>query len=373
MMMMKAAILRTRPQGGSLPKPNEDICVEYIDYPKHLKDKPSFICKNLYLSLDPAILGWLSPSTNSYLPPIAVGEIMRCAALSRVVSICVSGNEVKSYKGYDVGDVLLTLGPNWCEYSLNTLEQIQGKVNVDITKKLGLPLRCWLGPLGGPGVTAYFGLMEIGKPKKGETVVVSAAAGATGSVACQIAKYALGCKVVGIAGGKEKCEWLVNELGLDGAIDYQVSKEEFRKQINKACPNGVDVFFDNVGGTVLDEVLRKINFQARVVLCGFMSLMGPSAEDTGGPANYVRLVQKSAKMEGFIALNYAKRNGEAHGKLAEWLSEGKIKFKEELYDGVDEAPRAFLRLFSKGSSNKGKVLVQVHKDDTGDEIGKAKM
>jgi len=214
-----------------------------------------------------------------------------------------------------------------------------------------------LNVVGGTGLTAYFGLMDIGQPKPGETVVVSAGAGATGSVVCQIAKHILGCRVVGIAGGASKCAWLLESNCVDVAIDYKKNDgKDFRRDLKSACPNGVDIFFDNVGGWILNDVLKSLNFKSRVVLCGAISGYNATSLPTG-PAAYLNLISTSSRMEGFILLNYKDRFAEGRRQLSRWLHEGKIKYKEEVVLGLENAPNAMLKLFNGG--NKGKLVVDL--------------
>jgi NADPH-dependent curcumin reductase len=215
------------------------------------------------------------------------------------------------------------------------------------------PLPRYLNVLGFAGLTAYFGLLEVGQPQPGETVVVSGAAGATGSVVGQIAKIQ-GCRAVGIAGGAAKCDYLVGELGFDVAIDYK--SEDVRTALSRHCPNGVNVFFDNVGGEILDIVLAQLARKARVVLCGAISQYNHPT-DIRGPKNYLSLVINSARMEGFIVFNYAQRYGEAIQALAGWLAEGRIKTREDIAEGLENFPETFLKLFH--GENFGKLLIKV--------------
>ena len=207
--------------------------------------------------------------------------------------------------------------------------------------------------LGITGITAYFGLLDVGKPQPGETVVVSGAAGATGSVAGQIAKLK-GCRVVGIAGGAAKCRWLVEQAHFDGAIDYR--SEDVGKRLRALCPDGIDVFFDNVGGAALDAVLEQIRLRARIVLCGAISVYN-AEERPPGPRNYVNLVTQRGRMEGFIVIDYLPRAAEAVRELAAWVRDGRIAYQEDIQQGFENAPRTFLRLFR--SENVGKQLLKL--------------
>jgi NADPH-dependent curcumin reductase len=215
----------------------------------------------------------------------------------------------------------------------------------------------WLGALGMTGLTAYFGLLEIGRPEPGQTVVVSGAAGAVGSVAGQIARIK-GCRVVGIAGGPEKCEWLTGELGFDVAIDYK--RGDLRAQLREETPDGVDVYFDNVGGEILDEVLRRLARGARVVICGAISQYN-AQEPPKGPANYMQLLVMRASMTGFLVFDFAQRYPEGVAQLAEWLRRGELHSREDVVPGgLEKFPEVFLMLFR--GANTGKLILQLGED-----------
>jgi hypothetical protein len=238
----------------------------------------------------------------------------------------------------------------WQDYAVVTSK---GPLGVRKIPPTGLPLTLWLSVLGMTGLTAYFGLLDIGKPQAGETVVVSAAAGATGSVAGQIAKIQ-GCRVVGIAGGSEKCRWLEQEAGFDASIDYKTENVEQRLKDN--CPKGIHIYFDNVGGSILDAALAALALRGRVVLCGGISRYNED-RPVPGPANYLNLLIQRGRMEGFIVLDYASRFHEGTQQLLEWVKSGKIKFKEDIQEGLENAPRTLLRLFE--GKNFGKQLLRV--------------
>ncbi|HYB11853.1 MAG TPA: NADP-dependent oxidoreductase [Myxococcota bacterium] len=298
-----------------------------------------FLVRNLYLSFDPAMRGWMEDRP-SYVPPVALGEVMRAGSVAQVV-------ESKS-PAFKPGDFVQgTFG--WQDYAVS-----DGKGPLPVSKlPPGVPLTWPLGVLGITGLTAYFGLLDLGKPAAGETVVVSGAAGATGSVAAQIAKLK-GCRVIGIAGGRAKCDWLRKEAGLDAAIDYKA--EDVGARLREMCARSVDIYFDNVGGEILDAVLAQIATRARLVLCGGISSYNAS-QPPPGPRNYLNLVIQRARMEGFIVLDYAARFGEAVRELAGWVASGKIKHQEDVQTGLENAPRTFLRLFE--GRNIGKQLLKV--------------
>ncbi|HBZ72297.1 MAG TPA: NADP-dependent oxidoreductase [Deltaproteobacteria bacterium] len=302
-------------------------------------EEGQFLVRNLYLSFDPAMRGWMEDRP-SYIPPVAVGEVMRAGSVGQVV-------ESKS-PAFRPGDFVQgTFG--WQDYAVS-----DGRGLLPVSKlPPGVPLTWPLGVLGITALTAYFGLLDLGKPKAGETVVVSGAAGATGSVAAQIAKLK-GCRVIGIAGGRDKCAWLRDEAGLDAAIDYKA--EDVGSRLRDLCPRSVEIYFDNVGGEILDAVLAQIATRARIVLCGGISGYNAS-EPPPGPRNYMNLVIQRARMEGFIVLDYAARFGEAVRELAAWVTSGKIKHQEDVQVGLENAPRTLLRLFE--GKNLGKQLLKV--------------
>jgi NADPH-dependent curcumin reductase CurA len=298
------------------------------------------LVKTLYLSLDPAMRGWMNEG-KTYIEPVAIGEVMRASGAGRVIA---SGTPA-----FAVGDhVTGLLGAQ--EYALISAEGAKGLTKVD--PKL-VPLPVYMGALGMTGFTAYFGLLEVGQPKAGDAVVISGAAGATGMVAGQIAKIK-GCRAVGIAGGPEKCNYIVKELGFDAAIDYK--SENVTEGLRKHCPKGANVYFDNVGGDILDAVLTQLARGARVVICGAISQYN-STTGIKGPSNYLSLLVNSARMEGFVVFNYQSRYGEAAREMAGWMMAGKLKSKEDIVEGFQTFPDTLLRLFR--GENVGKLMIKV--------------
>ncbi|MBI5946891.1 MAG: NADP-dependent oxidoreductase [Chloroflexi bacterium] len=298
-----------------------------------------FVVRVVYVSLDPAMRGWMT-DRRSYVPPVGIGEVMRAGGVGEVVA--------SNHPGYAAGD-LVTGTPGWQEYAVT-----DGSGMMPMRKLApGTDLKTSMGVLGGTGLTAYFGVLDVGQPKPGETVVVSGAAGATGSVAGQIAKIQ-GCRVVGLAGSDEKCAWLTGELGFDAAINYKTAN--IARALHEACPKGIDVYFDNVGGEILNTVLAQINLRARLVICGGISGYN-AVEPMPGPSNYMQLVVMRARMEGFLVSDYASRFGEAITAMSQWIAEGKLKSAETVVQGLENAPKAFRMLFEGG--NTGKLLVQV--------------
>jgi len=297
--------------------------------------------KTLYLSLDPAMRGWMNDA-KSYIRPVAIGEVMRAGGVGEVVAS-------KSPK-FAVGDVVsggIGVQAYWQGAATDKTASF-----FKIDSKLA-PLTTWMNTLGMPGMTAYFGLLEVGQPKAGETVVVSGAAGAVGQTVGQVAKQ-LGCRVVGIAGGKEKCDFVVNELGFDACIDYKTGS--VRDGLKEHCPQGVDVYFDNVGGDILDTVLTRINMKARIVICGAISQYN-NTTPVKGPANYLSLLVNRARMEGMVVFDYADRYHLGVAALAGWLKEGKIKSKEDVVQGLENFPQALAMLFE--GKNFGKLVLKV--------------
>jgi NADPH-dependent curcumin reductase CurA len=326
--------LAARPQG--LPKRTD---WKYTEEPVRDPGPGEVLVKTLFLSLDPAMRGWMNEG-RSYIAPVEIGDVMRAGGAGRVIA---SGNPA-----FAVGDhVTGVLGAQ--EYALVNEQAAKGLTKVD--PKL-VPLPVYVGALGVTGLTAYFGLLEVGQIKAGDTVVVSGAAGATGMIAGQIAKIK-GCRVVGIAGGPEKCAYLVKELGFDAAIDYK--KENVLEALRQHCPQGINVYFDNVGGDILDAALANLARGARVVICGAISQN--NTEDMKGPSNYLSLLINSARMEGFIVFNYQARYGEAAREMAGWMMAGKLKSKEDIVEGFETFPDTLLRLFR--GENLGKLMIKV--------------
>jgi NADPH-dependent curcumin reductase CurA len=297
--------------------------------------------KILYISLDPAMRGWMNDA-RSYVRPVAIGEVMRAGGVGVVT-------ESKSPK-FAVGDhVMGVMGVQ--RYWTGPADD-KGAMLAKVDPAIA-PLPTWLNALGMPGMTAYFGLTEVGQPKVGETVVVSGAAGAVGMTVGQVAKH-LGCRVVGIAGGEDKCRFVVEELGFDACIDYKAGPVQ--AGLKQHCPQGVDVYFDNVGGDILDAVLTRINMKARIVICGAISQYN-ATEAVKGPANYLALLVNRARMEGMLVTDYAARYPEGVATLARWMKEGSFKSREHIVDGFDNFPSTLLMLF-KGE-NLGKLVLKV--------------
>lgn len=316
-----------------LPKPSD---WEISDEPAGNPADGEFLVRVDYLSVDPAMRTWMNAG-RSYVPPVEISEVMRAGGIGRVID--------SRHPDFAVGDeVFGTFGVQ--RYALS---DGRGVTAVDTTLA---PAPVHLGALGISGLTAYFGLLDIGRPQPGQTVVVSAAAGSVGSIVGQIARIN-GCRVIGIAGGEEKCRWLVEEVGFDVAIDYKAG--ELRSQLKTHAPNGIDVYFDNVGGATLEAALARLARGARVVLCGAVSQYNAAGE-LRGPANYMQLLVARASMTGFVIFDYADRYDEGFAQLANWLQTGELRSHEQIIHGdIGDFPEVLLALFR--GQNTGKLVL----------------
>ncbi|MBC7976840.1 MAG: NADP-dependent oxidoreductase [Myxococcales bacterium] len=323
--------LAARPVG--MVKPT-DFAYEELEVPE-LADG-QLLVKVQYLSLDPAMRGWMNDA-KSYIRPIGIGEIMRAIGIGRVIE--------SRHPRFAVGDSVSGM------FGLQELALSTGEGYVAVDPTLG-PLPVMLSTLGMPGLTAYFGLLDVGKPVAGNTVVVSGAAGAVGSVVGQIAKVQ-GCRAVGIAGGLDKCRYLI-ELGFDAAIDYKSA--DVKAQLREHCPKGIDVYFDNVGGELLDIALGQLAPRARVVICGAISQYN-NTTPVRGPTNYLSLLVNRASMTGMVVMDYAERYSEAIREMAQWMAAGKLRSREDIVFGLDKFPEALQKLFT--GENNGKLLLEL--------------
>ena len=298
------------------------------------------LIRNIYLSLDPANRGWMSGQA-SYVDAMKIGDVMRGGTIGIV--------EKSKNQKYAVGDHVNSMG-GWQEYSVSNGKGVQ-----IIPKNTGLELNAFMSVMGMTGMTAYFGLLDITNPKPGETLVVSAAAGAVGSIVCQIGKIK-GCKVIGITGSDEKGKWLTEDLKIDGFINYKT--ENLRSRLKELCPEGIDIYFENVGGQITEAVLNRMNIKGRISLCGLIS--GYNSETiVPGPA-WGHLLIKRIKLQGFIIFDYQKRAMEAFQDIGKWISEGKIKYKNDIVPGLENASTAIKKLFS--GENNGKLVVQISEE-----------
>ena len=324
--------LAARPVG--MPKRTD---WDYVEEPVREPGDGEFLVEVQYISLDPAMRGWMNEG-KSYIPPVAIGDVMRAGAVGRVIE--------SRHPRFAVGaEVVGAFGVQ--EYALSN-----GKGVTAVDSRLA-PLPVYLGTLGMPGMTAYFGLLDTGKAKQGDTVVVSGAAGAVGSVVGQIARIK-GCRAIGIAGGPDKCRYLVDELGFDAAIDYKA--EDVKAALRKHCPAGIDVYFDNVGGAILDAALATLGRGARVVICGAISQYN-NTSPIKGPSNYLSLLVNRASMIGMVVFDYADRYGEAALEMAGWMVAGQLKTREQIEHGLETFPDALLLLFR--GENTGKLVLAV--------------
>ncbi|MBV2132506.1 NADP-dependent oxidoreductase [Pseudomonas sp. MAP12] len=297
------------------------------------------LIRNHYLSIDPAIRDWMSERP-SYLPSIPLGEVVRSTSLGEVID--------SRHPAFKAGD--LAVGVNgWEDYSIARGEQL-----MPVQPMPGEAEQYFLSIYGAVGLTAYFGFLEKGRPQPGETVLVSAAGGAVGSLVGQIARLK-GCRAVGLAGSEEKCRWIVDELGFDAAINYRTSAN-LEEAIREACPEGVDVYFDNVGGEVLDATLMNLNKNARIVFCGAISGYN-SQQPVPGPYNFWQILARTVTLEGFLVSDYFERFPEAIAQVRQWLAEGKITFREQVVDGLEHCLDTFNLLFE--GANTGKLIVRL--------------
>ncbi len=324
-------LLKSRPVG-----PIRESDFAYREQPVPVPGADEVLVRNIYLSLDPAMRGWMNPG-KSYIPPVEIGEVMRGITVGRVAA--------SNHPDFAEGDIATGL-LGWQDYGVADGKRLE-KVSH------ALPMTASLSVLGLTGRTAYFGLLEVGKPEKGETVVVSGAAGAVGSIAGQIARLR-GCRVAGIVGSDDKCAWITGELGFDAAVNYKTG--DLERDLRRHCPDGVDVFFDNVGGETLDTVLGLINTGARIVICGAISTYN-ATEPVPGPYNMRMLLVRRARIQGFIVFDYRDRYREATARLAQWVKEGKIAYAEDVVEGLEQAPKVINRLFD--GSNTGKLIVRI--------------
>ena len=327
----KQVLLANRPRGWV-----QESDFQIVDTPIPQAGEGEVLLKTLYLSLDPYMRGRMDDA-RSYAAKTELGDVMVGGTMSEVVA----SNNPK----FQPGDIVAS-NAGWQQYVVSNGKGLR-KVDPDY-----IPLTAYLGTAGMPGVTAWVGLFEIGQVKEGETVVVSAASGAVGSVVGQLAKIK-GCRAIGIAGGQAKCDYVVNDLGFDACLDYK--DPEFSNNLKKALPDGVDVYFDNVGGEILDNILRRMNPFGRIPLCGIISEY--NSTEPKGLKNYRFLLTMRVKLQGFIVSEYPKAWPEALPQLAQWVHEGKLKYRETITEGLENAPRAFIGLL-KGE-NFGKQLVKV--------------
>ena len=305
-----------------IPEPGEEECLFRLNY----------------LSLDPTNRIWMS-DMDQYMPPVEFNAPMRGI---------VCGTVIKSNSpAFNEGDIVSGLG-TWADYQTGSPETMNPMGDTG-----PIPVMDAFGTFAVVGPAAYFGLLDVGRPREGETVVVSAAAGAVGSIAGQIAKIK-GCQVVGLAGSDEKCRWIRNDLGFDEAINYRTANVP--EALAKACPNGIDVYFDNVGGAILNACLKLMNLNGRIPTCGLICQYN-ATEEVAGPYNYPMILMKRLRVEGFIVLDYADRYPEAIAELSQWMAAGKIKIRQDVVDGLENALQAVKRLFT--GANTGKLMIRV--------------
>jgi len=328
-------LLASRPEG--MVSENN---FEYAETPIPEIGDGEVLVRNLYLSFDPTQRGWMT-DRESYLPPVEIGAPMRAGSVGQVMA--------SHHDDYNVGDLVQTTGC-WQDYVVAAPGQ--GPLGLTVLPA-GVTPEMMLSIFGITGLTAYFGLLDIGDPKEGETVLVSGAAGATGSVVGQIAKLK-GCRVVGIAGGEKKCAWLLEDGGFDAVIDYK--SEDVGEAIQRTCPNRIDVFFDNVGGDILEAALDHIGLHSRIVMCGAISGYN-SDSAVPGPKNLMNIISRRAKMQGFIILDYIDQAPAAIAQLGDWIATGKMRFEVDVQNGFENIPATLKRLFT--GENMGKQLLKI--------------
>jgi NADPH-dependent curcumin reductase CurA len=331
-------LLAHRPKG--LPTPEE---VPMVESPVPQAGAGEIVVRNLFISLDPAIRGWMSDAPN-YIEPIELGSKILAGGVGRVVE--------SNSPDFAVGDLAIGMF-GWEDYTL--IEAAQASKIADTH---GLPLTTFLSILGATGMTSYFGLLEVGKPQPGDVLLVSGAAGAVGSVVGQIGKI-MGCRVIGIAGGEDKCRWLIEECGFDDVIDYK-SCGDLEAAIAEKCPDGLDIYWDNIGGDMLDAALMNLAERARLVLCGWISTYNDE-QKRPGPNNLWQLLVKNSRLEGFVVSAYVPRFPEGIAQMGQWLAEGKLTYKEHVVDGLENALDAFHMLFD--GRNTGRLMVKIADDE----------
>jgi len=328
-------ILASRPKGGI-----EEGTFEMREEPiPELRDG-QFLVRNVYVSIDPTMRGWLIDRP-SYVPPVQVGELMRAGGCGEVVA--------SKNGAFQVGDRVQGM-TGWQDYAIT---DGQGMMQFSPVPE-GMSLRHRMSVFGATGMTAYFGMLDVAQPRSGDTVVVSGAAGATGSIAGQVAKIQ-GCRVIGMAGTEEKCRWVRDDLGFDECINYRT--EDVAARLRETCPGGINVYFDNVGGETLDTVLAQIAMNARIALCGGISSGYNELAQPWGPKNYFQLIVMRARMEGFLVLDYVSRFDEASTEMGRWMAEGMLTSREQIVGGLENCPGALQMLFD--GENTGKLLVQI--------------
>ena len=332
--------LAARPVGMTT-RDNWQFTTEAVGEP----EEGGVLVKTLSLSLDPAMRGWMNEG-KSYIAPVEIGEVMRAGGIGKVVA--------SKHAGFAPGD-LVTGGLGVQEYRQFTPMEIKRQGISKIDLRMG-SITQWLNVLGMPGMTGYFGLMDVGQPKEGDVVVVSGASGAVGQTVGQLAKIK-GCRVVGIAGGQAKCDFVVNEMGFDACIDYK--NGDVREGLKAHCPDGVDIYFDNVGGEILDHVLARLRRKARIIICGAISQYNATSA-VQGPKNYLSLLVNRARMEGIVVFDYADRYPIAIAEMAGYLKDGRMKSREDVMVGLDTFPESLVKLFT--GENFGKLVLQVATD-----------
>lgn len=319
-------------------------CFEIVDADLPALQPGQMLVRNIWMSVDPYMRGRMTPGRQSYVPPFELGKVLDGGSIGQVM---------ESNGGpFATGDILTGMLGGWRQYNVTT-----GLGMTKIDTSLAAPLSAYLGVLGMPGMTAWYGLSRIGKPKQGETVFVSAAAGAVGALVCQIAKLK-GCRIIGSAGSPGKCNWLKNTLGIDATIDYRAAGDDLVNALKAAAPMGVDVYFENVGGQHLEAALDAMNPNGRIVACGMISQY--NTPDPVGVRNLFNIIGKRILMQGFIVSDAFAEIPAFIAEMGTWVAAGKIKWEETIYEGLEKSPDAFIGLFN--GENLGKALVRIGPD-----------
>jgi len=340
----KQCRLSQRPS-GTLQDSDFSWTEESVDLSGATLAKQEVLVEHLYAGLDPGLRGWMDDMHDSYAPPVDLDSVMPCTCISKVVA---SNND-----RWMVGDLIWGLGA-WQHYQVLGADELA--MVIKLPDPAPIPLTAYLSVCGFTGLTAYAGMLEVAKPKSGETILISGAAGAVGSVAGQLARLKTdGCTLVGIAGSSDKCDWLVKDLGFDAAINYR-EVDDMQAAIKHACPEGIDVFFDNVGGDILDAALMNLAFEARVIMCGTISNYNNDVDDRAGPKNMWQLLVKNARIEGFTVSHHVMAWERHRGDLSDLVANEKLRFSDQIVIGLENTLDGFRSLFD--GSNTGRVIMQ---------------
>lgn len=332
-----------RRPAGEIKDSDFEVRHTHVELDQSSLQQDEVVVEHLYCGLDPGLRGWMDEMYDSYIPPVELGEVMPCTCISRV--------RVSRNNSWNVGDLVWGLG-SWQHFQV--LDGVHLGMVMKLPESPRIPLTTYLSVCGFTGLTAYSGMLAVGKPQDGEIVLISGAAGAVGSIAGQLAKIKADCQLIGIAGSADKCAWL-RELGFDEALNYkQVS--DMQSAIKTACPDGIDLFFDNVGGDILDAALMNLNFEARVLMCGTISNYNNDVDDRAGPENMWQLLVKNARIEGFTVAHHVPHWQAYRDDLEQWVVDEKLQYRDQIIVGLDNTLDGFRSLFT--GANSGRVIMQ---------------